>query len=80
MGPMPKQKLKASMIPKGRHTLTMKYSHKKPSKPYIKVNDLEFVTFVFIPLTALFIKITTFFRESLLDFDYIALLLESTYK
>lgn len=44
---MPKQKLNASVILKGRHTLTMKYSHKKPCKPYMKANDLEFVAFTF---------------------------------
>lgn len=80
MGPMPKQKLNACVIPKGRHTSTMKYSHKKPCKPYMKVNDLEFVAFTFVALTALFIKITTIFKERLLNFDYIAFLLERTYK
>lgn len=77
---MPKQKLNACVIPKGRHTLTMKYSDKKPYKPYMKVNDPEFVAFMFIALTALFIKITTIFKARLLNFDYIAFLLEKTYK
>lgn len=77
---MPKQKLNARVIPKGRYTLTMKYSHKKPHKPYMKVNDLEFVPLMFVALTALFIKITTIFKERLLNFDCIAFLLERTYK
>lgn len=77
---MPKQKLNARVIPKGRHTLTIKYSHKKPRKPYMKVNDLEFVPLMFVALTALFIKITTIFKERLLNFDCIAFLLERTYK
>lgn len=71
MGPMPKQELNACVLPKGRHTLTMKYSHKEPHKPYMKVNDLEFVALMFVALTALFIKITTIFKERLLNFDYI---------
>lgn len=78
---MPKQKLNACVIPKGRHTLTMKYSLKKPCKPYMKANNLEFVAFTFVALTALFIKITTiFFKKRLLNFDYITFLLERTYK
>lgn len=68
------------MIPKGRYTLTMKYSDKKPYKPYMKVNDTEFVAFTFVALTALFIKITTIFKARLLNFDYVAFLLEKTYK
>lgn len=73
MGPMPKQKLNARVIPRGRHTLSMKYSHKEPCKPYMKVNDLEFMALMFAALTALFIKITIIFKERLLNFDYIAL-------
>lgn len=74
MGPMPKQKLNVRVIPKGRHTLTMKYSHKKPCKPYMKVNDLEFVEFTFVALTELFIKITTIFKERIANLGYIAFL------
>lgn len=58
----------------------MKYSQKKPYKPYMKADNLEFVAFTFVALTALFIKITTIFKERLLNFDYIAFLLERTYK
>jgi len=46
----------------------------------MKVNDLEFVAFTLVALTALFIKITTIFKERLLNFDYIAFLLERTNK
>lgn len=69
---MPKQELNACVLPKGRHTLTMKYSHKEPRKPYMKGNDLEFVALMFVVLTALSIKITTIFKERLLNFDNIA--------
>lgn len=81
MGTVPKQKLNACGILKGRHILTMKYSHKEPRKPNMKVNDLQIVALIFVALTALFIKITTIFKERLLNFDYIAfLLLERIYK